>query len=69
MAAGASKTSRAPKRASNGNKKYKREGPKTHKLVGEVLNELFSRNPRHNERILDAFILENDIVFAEEDKK
>ena len=27
-----------------------------------------SKNSRHNQRILDAFILQNDTLFAEEDK-
>ena len=70
MAASASKTPRTPKRHLSGNKKYKKEGRKTlnHELLGEVLNKLFTRNPRHNEHIIDAFILENNIVFAQEDK-
>lgn len=33
-----------------------------------MLEEIFTGNLFHNERILDAFILEKDVVFAEEDK-
>lgn len=33
-----------------------------------MLEEIFTGNLFHNERILDAFILEKDAVFAEEDK-
>ena len=67
VAATTRNTPRAPKSDSSGNKEYIKEGRKTlnHELVGKVLKGLISRNPRHNERILDAFILENDIVFAE----
>ena len=69
VAVNASKTSRAPKKY-RGNKEYREEGRKTvnHELVWEVLNKLISRNPRHNERTLDAFILENYLVFAIEGK-
>ena len=33
------------------------------KLIGEMLNEIFTTNLRQNERILDAFILQHDIEF------
>ena len=62
LAASASKTPGAPKRDSSSNKK-KLENSKS-RTGGEMLTELFSRNLRHNEHILHAFILENDIVFA-----
>ena len=34
-------------------------------LIGELLNEIFVIEPKHNERMLDSFILQNDIEFAE----
>ena len=34
-------------------------------LIGELLNEIFVIETKHNERMLDSFILQNDIVFAE----
>ena len=37
--------------------------------MGKVPKELFSGSPKHNERILDAFIVEKDVVFAKEDKQ
>ena len=33
-------------------------------LISKLLNEIFSLNTVHNERMLDAFILENDIDFG-----
>ena len=34
------------------------------KLIGELLNELlFNTRTRHNERILDAFIMQHDVEF------
>ena len=37
------------------------------RLIGEMLNEIFNTNKRQNERILDAFILQHDIMFDRED--
>ena len=37
------------------------------KLIGELLKEIFNTNTRHNERILDAFILQHEIEFDRED--
>ena len=34
-------------------------------LIGELLNEIFVIETKHNERMLDSFILQNDIEFAE----
>ena len=34
-------------------------------LIGELLNEIFVIKTKHNERMLDSFILQNDIEFAE----
>ena len=34
-------------------------------LIGELLNEMFVIETKHNERMLDSFILQNDIEFAE----
>ena len=33
-------------------------------LIGELLNEIFVIEMKHNERILDSFILQNDTEFA-----
>ena len=33
-------------------------------LIGELLNEIFVIETKHNERILDSFILQNDTEFA-----
>ena len=33
------------------------------KLIGELLNEIFNLNMGQNKRILDAFILQDDIKF------
>ena len=37
------------------------------KLLCKLLNKLFSLNSRHNEKMLDAFILEHFIDFAGRD--
>ena len=37
---------------------------RTVELIGKMLNEIFSLNTRHNEIMLDAFILQNDIDFS-----
>ena len=37
------------------------------RLIEEMLNEIFNTNKRQNERILDAFILQHDIIFDRED--
>ena len=37
----------------------------TDDLIGELLNEIFVIETKHNERMLDSFILQNDIEFAE----
>ena len=37
----------------------------TDDLIGELLNEMFVIETKHNERMLDSFILQNDIEFAE----
>ena len=34
-------------------------------LIGELLNEIFVIETKHNESMLDSFILQNDIEFAE----
>ena len=34
------------------------------KLIGKMLNEIFSLNTSHNKIMLDAFILQNDIDFS-----
>ena len=36
----------------------------TVKFIGKMLNEIFSLNTRHNEIMLDAFLLQNDIDFS-----
>ena len=33
-------------------------------LIGELLNEIFVIETKHNERILNSFILQNDTEFA-----
>ena len=37
----------------------------TDDLIGELLSEMFVIETKHNERMLDSFILQNDIEFAE----
>ena len=37
---------------------------RTVELIGKMLNEIFSLNTRHNEIMLDAFVLQNDIDFS-----
>ena len=34
-------------------------------LIGELLNEIFVIETKHNERMLDSFILQSNIEFAE----
>ena len=39
---------------------HKKSSKLDHKLVQELLNEIFTRNPTFNENILDGFILKNN---------
>ena len=39
---------------------HKKSSILDHKLVQELLNEIFTRNPIFNENILDGFILKNN---------
>ena len=36
----------------------------TVELIGKMLNEIFILNTRHNEIMLDAFVLQNDMDFS-----
>ena len=67
VAAGPTQTPRAHIRKRDG--KQSNIKKLDHKLVSEALNEMFSMNTRHNECMLNVFILENDNTFTDSESE